>query len=189
MLGDAPAHAQHHRRVDAGAADDHLPLAQARQLAQQVAAHALHRRGDAVLVDGVGDAHDALGHALAEHVAVELARPLGDQPDADAELAPLAQDRLEHLGADRIGVGRRVVVRLFQQAEDGVGHERAVAGRGLALGRVHARLVDPPQQRGDDHLLLAAIHLVQLDHRALARFEEFVQFQVLEVVEDAAVAQ
>ena len=168
MVGDALAHAQHDRRVDAGAADDHLPLAQARQFAQQVAAHALDRLGDAILVDGVGDAHDALGHALAEHIAVQLARPLADQADADAKLAPLAQNRLEHIGADRVGVGRRVVVRLLHQTEDGKGDVVVVAAVSLALVRVDPRLVDAAQQRGGDDLLLALIDLVELDDGALA---------------------
>ncbi len=156
---------------------------------EQVATHAFHRLGDAVLVDGVSDPHDALGHTLAEDVTVQLAGALADQSDADAELAPFAEDLLEHVGADRVGAGGRKVVRLLDHAKDRVGDVGLVFRADFLFFGVDARLVDAAQERGRDHLLFALVHLVQLHDGALARLEQFGQFQVLEVVEDLVAAQ
>jgi hypothetical protein len=50
---------------------------------------------------------------------IEFARTLRDQPDADAELAPLRKYLLENVGGDDRLPGGREAVRLFQQREDG----------------------------------------------------------------------
>ena len=78
---------------------------------------------------------------------------------------------------------------LFEEAEDGEGHVVAVGALELALLGVDAGLVDAAQERGDDNLLLSALDFIQLDEGTHSRPEELVQFDIFEVVEDAAFAQ
>src|SRR5450759_2434446 len=58
----------------------------------------------------------------------------------------------------------------------------ATRPRAASLG-VLARLVEPPKQHRDDHLLLATIDLVELEHGALARPEERSEVEVPTIVE------
>src|SRR5258708_15718279 len=90
VFGDARAYAADDRRVDRGPGDDNLAFGERWQVAQQIAAYALDGCGNALLVDLIDDAHDALCLALAEHVGVELAGPLADQCDPNAEFAALS---------------------------------------------------------------------------------------------------
>src|SRR5205823_13948328 len=100
VSGDARADAAHDGRVDGDAGDDGLAFGERGEFLEELAARALDRLGDGVLVYGVDDAHDDLRHALREHVLVELAGPLRDEPDADAELAPLGEYLLEDVRRD-----------------------------------------------------------------------------------------
>ena len=87
------------------------------------------------------------------------------------------------------GLGGGVVVRLFHQTEDREGDVGFVATGHFALDCVDAGSVDTAQECGCNHLLLALIDLVELQHSALTGRKEFAQFEIFGVVEDAAVAQ
>ena len=180
----AGANAEHQGRVDAGAAYDDLAFAEGRKLFEHVAADGFDGLGDAVLVDGVGDAHDALGHALAEHVAVETAGALRDEADADAELASFAEDGLEDVRTDGVGIGGGEVVGFFEEAEDGKGHVVAVPALEFAFLGVDSGLIYATQEGGDDHLLLPLFDFIQLDQRARPRLEQLIQFDIFKIVEE-----
>jgi RNA polymerase primary sigma factor len=118
---DARAHAADDWRIDRRARDDRLPLGERREVIEQFASYPFHRCCHALLIHHVDDAHNALGEALAEHVGVEFAGALADQPHTNAKLAALRQHLFEDVRRDDLTPMRREVVRLFDQDEDGIG--------------------------------------------------------------------
>src|SRR5690349_13080394 len=95
VFGEAWADAAHHGSVYTDAADDRLAFSECRKFSEHLAACTFDRLSDRLLIDRVYDAHNYLRHALREHVLIELARPLCDEADADAELAAFAEDLAE----------------------------------------------------------------------------------------------
>jgi len=81
------------------------------------------------------------------------------------------------------------VVGLLDQDEGGVGEVVLDAHRRLTADRFHAGAVEAAQQDADDHLLLAWVDLVQLEHGALAGLEQLAQGDVVVVLEDAGLRE
>ena len=140
---EAFADAAHDGGVDADAGDDGLALGEGGEFGEELAARALDRLGDGVLVDGVDDAHDDLRHALREHVLVELAGALRDEADADAELAALGENLLEDVGGDdRLARGREAV-RLLDELPALTKGQAVISGVGVntpVMCRVRERI-------------------------------------------------
>jgi hypothetical protein len=78
MPRNALAHATNNRRIDCCPRDNYLTLGERRQVIQQIAANTLDGRRDALLINLVYNAHDALCLALAEYIGIEFAGALTD---------------------------------------------------------------------------------------------------------------
>src|SRR5947209_10084471 len=188
MLCDTLAYAADNGCIDGCPRDNDLAFRKRGQVIQQIASHPLDGGGDAFLIYLVHNAHNTLCLALAKYIGVQLARALADESHAYTELTPLRQHLLEYSRRDYLGAAGREVVGLFDQYENRVGQVE-LARVDFAAFRIHTRLVQPPQQRSHDYLLISLIDFVQLQHRALSRLENLRQVQVLRIVKGEAVLE
>src|SRR5262249_31056642 len=150
-----------------------LSLGEGRQLVKHPAAGALHGLGYGVLVDRVDYSHNELGHALGQHVRVQLPGPLSDQSDPDAELSAFGQNLLQHIGRYHGLAGGRESMRFFEQHENGIWQISLVGRIGyFPLVSCHSSEYGAPQQGPHNDLLLVLIYVDKLEHGTLARLEQ-----------------
>ena len=160
MRGEPLAHLDEDRCVNGGTGNDCLPFAKGGKLLEKVAAHSLDTLGDATLINGVDDAHDALSHTLGKHVSIEFPGPLANQAYSDTKLAALGEDLLENLGSGYLGARRGIIMRLFDEDEDRVGEVVFIIWECSIACGIHTGLVEAAQKSGYDDLLFAFRDLV-----------------------------
>lgn len=179
----ARADAAHHRRVYPNARNDRLAFRQSREFGEHCPARAFYRLYNGLLIDGIDDSHNDLRHTLRENVLIELSRPLGYQPDADAELPSLAQDLLKHVCRDNAGTRGSKTMCFLKQSENRI-IEEILTRRRMSPNGLFTGFVNPSKQRTDYHLLKALLDVRKVEYRHAARSVKIAKLDMFVGVEN-----